>query len=323
MAYATCLNHMVNTHYGITGGRPRFGIMSNCSSDSDLYCSVRRAGYYNGVGEYIAPVVVTTYPVRSWTGYGSHSGHARCISGMFNLERGGCQLSPEGALLAAEDAVQFIIPPFFKPAGNTEQNPPVNPAVIAGLLNRLWSDAAAQPGYDGLPFPASDPITPAEVKAVQQAAPSAYPRVQDLNHPMCATCYAGHPDVGPVLIPDNGSLPSTSPVFTQNPAINPGTGTAPQLDLGPNPATPQPALEAAPSAASIIAPLFAMFPSLDGMTINTAGAACPTDSVRVDALDMTLVMDQHCEFAETWRGAIGAAMLAVWTAAAAVVLLRA
>jgi hypothetical protein len=66
-----------------------------------------------------------------------------------------------------------------------------------------------------------------------------------------------------------------------------------------------------------------MFPSLDGMSINTAGAACPTDSVRVDALDMTLVMDQHCEFAETWRGAIGAAMLAVWTAAAAVVLLRA
>jgi hypothetical protein len=309
LAFMTCYNHNINESYGQGSdqSRPPFGILTVAPDGHGI---VRRAAWYNGAGEFLAAITKTAVSVQ--TRASLYNG-AECKSGMWDKD--GCELAPLGGYIAAMD-VHSPIPRLF-PVTPQNLNAPVAPKVMADLLNKLWSNAAAQPGYDGLPFNSADPVTEAEARAVLNANPALWPSVGELNNPACPTCYAGQEIA--INIPENGSLPSTDPGYQPVPGTSPGT--SPTLDLGPNPATPQPALETAPSAASIIEPLFSWFPGLTSLTVNVGGASCPTDTVNV--LDTQLVLDQHCAMMEQHRALIGAVMLAVWTMAAAVVLLRA
>jgi len=203
----------------------------------------------------------------------------------------------------------------------TATNDELAPALVADLANKLWAMAAARQDYHGVPYPNTDPVTVADAQAVHDAAPQAWPRVQDLTAPVAPNAQAP----GPIY---NIPFPANDPAWNPNtnPNYEPAPGTSPQtstgnttVDLGPDPGIQSPTLEQAPSWAQIANPFFTWFPHL--ASLSFPAGTCPTSTVTV--FDHQLTLDQHCQLIEDWRAAIGAVMLAVWTMAACVVLLRA
>jgi hypothetical protein len=81
----------------------------------------------------------------------------------------------------------------FTALPDAEKAKALNPAVLAAIAELTWKKASEQPGYEGLPYVASDPITAAEVQAYQQANPSTYPTVADAIAPQPSTSGAPSP----------------------------------------------------------------------------------------------------------------------------------
>ncbi|WP_429411131.1 virulence factor TspB C-terminal domain-related protein [Paraburkholderia sp. GAS82] len=55
----------------------------------------------------------------------------------------------------------------------------VAPQTTADMVNALWQQAAAKPGYAGLPYPSTDPITPSDVSTWESDNSSFAPDVGD------------------------------------------------------------------------------------------------------------------------------------------------
>jgi hypothetical protein len=60
---------------------------------------------------------------------------------------------------------------------------PVNPVILATIADQAWKEAASQSGYQGLPYDASNPISPSDASSYQSANPSSYPTVGDAVAP--------------------------------------------------------------------------------------------------------------------------------------------
>lgn len=165
--------------------------------------------------------------------------------------------------------------------------------------------AASTP--NALPWSASDPITPADVAEWKAANPNAIPSVGDAIAPVAA------PGSSAVPIAQPGTSPSTGPATT------PGQGT--QVDLGPNPNTPPPGLEATPTAQMIMDPILNLMPDLRNFAVPAHSSECPKGSF--DALGKTYTIDSQCQLIEQNRSIIEAAMLLVWAIAAIFIVLRA
>lgn len=215
----------------------------------------------------------------------------------------------------------YVFPDYLP---QTELDKPASPDLMAKVANRLWQDGANKTGYAGIPYSMSDPITATDMDTLRQANPSAWPTEADLTAPVANGATAGANPFPNVPIPATGTQTGTGTgTGTQT---GTGTGTQPstttQVDLGPNPGTPAPDVGTdTPTAQSIVDPLFDWFPTISGMHLSVPSGDCPTDTL--DIWDKHLVLDQHCAFIEKYRAIIAAAMLAVWTMAAATVLLRA
>ncbi|WP_067739080.1 hypothetical protein [Novosphingobium naphthalenivorans] len=203
---------------------------------------------------------------------------------------------------------------YFSQLPTSRQSQEVNPDVVADTANKLWQAAAQTPGYNGLPYSINDPITHADAEAVRVADPAAWPQVADLADPLFN---AG--DQPSITFPDNVNIPTDDPATIGDPALDPAPNANPISDLGGDPGIAQPTLDDAPTWAEIADPLFTWFPAIGSLDIP--GGTCPTDSF--DWNGETFTLDQHCQFFEDWRSVIGAAMIAVWTMAACVVILRA
>ena len=190
---------------------------------------------------------------------------------------------------------------------------PLDPSLLASLINQQWQNAASQPGYQGLPYEASNPVTAADVAAWQAANPGAYPTVGDALAPVAQSATVGNPQ--PVKIPDpsQGGSPST------NPGSNPGTGD--QLNLGPDPGIGTPGLEATPTATQIIAPLSGALPGLRGFTMPAHSSACPTGTIT--AFGKSIPLDAHCTILNNNAAAIQAGFLVFWSVAAILIILAA
>ena len=87
---------------------------------------------------------------------------------------------------------------------------PLNPEVVAQIADSAWKKAAAQPGYQGYPYDAANPITPADVTAYRTANPTApWPTVGDALKPQPAP--QGGTAGDPFTLPNSAAEPVTPP----------------------------------------------------------------------------------------------------------------
>ncbi len=190
---------------------------------------------------------------------------------------------------------------------------PLNPQLVATIADKAWADAAAKPGYNGLPYIASDPITAADADAWRAANPQNWPTVQEFVKPQTMTNT-------PFSVPT-----APAPVTTQDPSApaqgtNPGAAN-PVENLGIDPGIGAPVLETTPTVDQILKPIFDLMPSFRTFTTPSHSAVCPKPAF--DIFGAHIVMDSQCTIAESTRSTLYSVMLAVWAIAAAFIILRA
>lgn len=192
----------------------------------------------------------------------------------------------------------------------------LNPALIAALANRAWEQAAQQPGYDGLPYPQSNPITATEAARWAQANPQYWPTVRDFVSPNPVT----------PTNPNPWALPSspTSPELTPTPQPNEGTTNPaidqPQANLGADPAIGAPTLEQIPTAQQIADPILQLAPDLRHFEAQGHTGICPKPTIELYG---THVLDAHCKLIEDNKQVLQFAMAFAWAAMALFIVLSA
>jgi len=188
---------------------------------------------------------------------------------------------------------------------------PVNPKIIADIANQAWQQAAAQPGYQGLPYSYTDPVTVADVQAWQASNPGSYPSVGDA--------------VSSAVNPSTGTVPVTTPGQVTNPT--PGIPTAPEgtpkLDLGIDPGIGSPNLEATPTGSQILAPITGLMPDLKNFQVPSHQGECPKPEFDIAVLHTRVRMDAQCTLFEGVRGPLYNGSLVAWIIAALFIVLSA
>lgn len=188
---------------------------------------------------------------------------------------------------------------------------------MATMINDLAQKAAAQPDYQGMAVPQTQPlVTAADVQRYAEANPSTYPTVGDMVAPQTSPQTAFQPAASPS--PTVGTAPVTSP--TAPTATNPN-GTQQGINLGADPQVGAPSLEATPTAQSILQPLLNVFPDLRSFTTPSHSAVCPTPSMTL--FSKAIKLEAHCSVLEDVRPTLAAVMAAVWAMVALFIILRA
>ncbi|GAB3370363.1 hypothetical protein [Massilia agri] len=186
---------------------------------------------------------------------------------------------------------------------------PLNPEVLAAIADQAWKTASEQPGYTGVPYSSSNPITAADAAAYQSANPTTYPTVGDAVAPVTAP--AGQPASAPwtPVVPSTGTQPSTGGETgeTNNPESKP-------IDWG---VFAPPVLEATPSIESILDPLLNLWPAWSSFSFPAHQSECPTPSFSLPGSVLnghTLHFTQMCDFLEAnnVRVALQAAFAVAW-----------
>lgn len=175
---------------------------------------------------------------------------------------------------------------------------------VAEAANRTWKDAAAQPGYPGVPWSADKPVTPNDTIPYSTQHPDDWPSVPELNSPV------------PIATPPI-QLPESNPDAVQAPS------GATKIDLGTDPGIQAPTLEEPPT--DLFKPIKDLLqPWLDWQVPAHAGQ-CPTwhASPVVGGHVFDIDLSYHCTFVEEWREIIVAASLACWVVIAAFIILSA
>ncbi|MBM5573655.1 hypothetical protein [Deefgea sp. CFH1-16] len=191
--------------------------------------------------------------------------------------------APDNLKLSAQQAINNLSP--------VELAKPLSPEIVAPLADKLWRDAAAQPGYAGLPYLANDPITAQELDVWRQQNPQNWPTVQDFVAPQPAT---NQPWTLPIAPTSTTQDPSQNPSPNTNPAAN-----NPLQNLGPDPNIGTPNLEATPTAQQILQPLFNLFPDFRSFVMPSHQSVCPKPSF--NAFGSTYILESHCNIAEEQR----------------------
>lgn len=206
----------------------------------------------------------------------------------------------------------------------------VSPQVVAQIADAAWRNAAAQPGYQGQPYAASNPVTDQDVNTWTQAHPNDVTKVDDLLRP--ATNASVYPDGVPIAVtlvatqlstPNSGgdvnviNTPNVNVVNTPNVNI---VNTV-KVDFGTDPGVADPTLESVPTGAQILQPLTGLFPELRSFQTPIHSGACPKPVF--DVFGKSIIMDSHCTIAEQHRAALAAVMAAVWMLVGLFILLSA
>lgn len=193
----------------------------------------------------------------------------------------------------------------------------LNPAIVAAIVNQAWQQAASQPGYSGLPYDATNPITSSDAAAWQAANPSSWPTVGDAVAPQATP--SGGTAASPWQLPNTTTPVTSQPATQPQTTTNPGTGS--QLNLGPDPNIGAPTLEVTPTAQMILQPLLDLFPSLRNFAVPSHGGECPKPAT--DIFGKHVQMDGHCSLLEPVRGTLSAVMAFVWVLLALLIVLAA
>lgn len=193
---------------------------------------------------------------------------------------------------------------------------PLNPAIVAALANQAWQQAASQPGYDGLPYPVSNPITATEVLPWMQANPEYAPTVRDFVAPNPVS--TANPQ--PWALPSNPTAPVTTPTTQPNPSVTNPAAQNPLSNLGPDPGIPAPQLEPIPTAAQIVAPILDLLPGHRNFAAAAHAGECPTPVIELYG---SHTLSAHCYVIEQNKAVIQAAAVFAWAALALFIVLSA
>lgn len=229
-----------------------------------------------------------------------------CSSGMWRSV--GPASAPAGCISAAPvESSGLTVSEAINNLSAADRATPLSPDVVAAVANSIWQNAASQPGYDGLPYVASDPITVGDVQTWRSANPSAYPTVGDAVAPQPVP--SGGTSATPWQLP-NSSTPVTE--TGSEPAPSPGTNPSsePLQNLGSDPGIGMPTLENPPTVAQILDPIFGLMPSLKTFTVPQHQGVCPTWSLSL--FGGTQSVSAHCSLLEDVRPVLAAVMLFVW-----------
>lgn len=315
---------------GLAPGAPAFQAATNDANGrgttiygGDNMALARQAFYgYAGVGTALIPscglnpsgsvatCIRSPYSANA-TRYTDTFVLPNCPSGHYSVNGSGCvayTFPPPGAAPAPNQTPQQAVDSLSA----VEKAKKLNPALVAETANLAWRNAASQPGYDGLPYSAADPITPAEAVQWQTANPDRYPTVGDFVAPQPASNK-------PWSIPPSATAPTQSTDTNPSSGINPST--QPQTNLGVDPVTPPPVIEEPPTSEQILAPILNMLPGFNNFSVPSHAAECPKPSF--DLFDKQYVMNSHCVLFEDNRQFIASLMAAVWSLTAVFIVLRA
>lgn len=222
----------------------------------------------------------------------------------------GINLSPSGGVCPASNWPDEGPATYPTPAAAVAALPdaqtatPLSDEMLAAAANTAWKTMADQ---GGVPWSASDPITPADVAAWRAENASSVPTIGDM--------------IAPVTTSTGSTVPIAPPGVQSStgPAVTPGEGE--QVDLGPDPNTGAPTLETTPTALQILQPILDLMPDLKNYQVAAQAGTCPTGSFSF--FSRTFVFDGHCDMLETNRAIIEAAMLLVFTVLSVFLVLRA
>ncbi|MFZ6864711.1 hypothetical protein ACO0K7_18975 [Undibacterium sp. Ji67W] len=199
----------------------------------------------------------------------------------------------------------------------SDLNKNLNPAIIAALANKAWQNAASQQGYDGLPYPQSNPVTATEVSAWEAQNPSYTPTVQDFVSPNPTS--VSQPS--PWALPQNPAASTTTPATTPNANTTNPASANPLQNLGPDPGTPAPSLEQTPTAKQILDPLLNLLPDLKNYSPSMSVGSCPRPTLNL--FGHTQTMEAHCTILENNRNTIHTAMILAFSILALLIVLSA
>lgn len=108
-------------------------------------------------------------------------------------------------------------------------NKPVSPEVMAKLADAEWQKASQQPGYAGVPYDASTPVTPDDVSGYMRNNPTTWPTVSDVVTPQKATdSTSTDPSKNPFALPVPSSTSSGS--TGSNPTSGSGSSSGTSFD---------------------------------------------------------------------------------------------
>lgn len=187
------------------------------------------------------------------------------------------------------DPVAYVpLPTAYSSATTTQQQSPLSPEMVAELANRLWRDAASQPGYSGEPWAAGAPVTAGSVPASTGALVSHLAEPVQLGNPL----------------PETSSAPSTP------------------VDLGPNPDTPETQV---PEAPDFYAPLLPLLAGIQSWAVPAHAATCPVWHAEPTISGHVFVIDtaEACVLFEQHRALVFAISVAAWAAVAFFIVLDA
>jgi hypothetical protein len=196
-------------------------------------------------------------------------------------------------------------------------NKQLNPSIIAATADRAWQNAASQPDYDGLPYPASNPLTSADIAPWLASNPDYVPTIRDYVAPNPVT----PTNPNPWVLTPTPSAPVFVPVSPPNTnTTNPGAAN-PIVNLGPDPGIGAPSLETPPTPSEILAPILNLMPALKNFRPNTQTGTCPTPSF--EFLGSTQTLTAHCTLIQNNKSIMQAAMGFAWAVMALFIVLSA
>lgn len=201
---------------------------------------------------------------------------------------------------------------------------PADATTIAILANNLWQATAAKPGYQGIPYSVTYPVTVADAQAVQDANPTTWPTNADLVSPV-APGAGQEVNINPEYNPGTSPNPNPVPTGTANVNVvntpNVNVANPVKIDWGANPNVESPSLEATPTASMILSPLVNLMPSLRNFVVPSHSSVCPTPTFNL--FNTVIVMDAQCSVLDGVRPTLAAAMAFVWLMLGTFIVLRA
>lgn len=206
---------------------------------------------------------------------------------------------------------------------------PVDPQVLVKLANKLWQNAAAKPGYDGLPYDNANPLTEADVQAWRAENPAQYPTQGDLLNPtnLPGEQISLNPDGTPNTPPNPDPNPDPNPV--PNPGgditiiVNPTPVTVnvnPVVDFGSYPNKEAPTLEDVSPSDITDAIKNSILPATNFSDLGVTGQ-CPKPSFTI--WDRNYIISAHCDLFESIAPVLQSVMVALFALVAFFIVMSA
>lgn len=200
----------------------------------------------------------------------------------------------------------------------------LDPNVLANALNQAWQKAASQPGYAGEPYDASNPVTGDEISEVASKN-GGMPTVGDFISPvvdgdsgLVQSGASGGAFTGSIALPVGAATDAGTGTGTGS---NTGTGTGSGSSTSPAsivtcglPGTPAcevdwggtggaPADPTAPTMASVLSPIFNLFPGLKSWVAPSHSSSCPAPSFTFYGQEISF--SPVCSLLGQYTGTIG------------------